>query len=87
MPEFVTERPESLDEGYRMLVPYPIELKWRDRLGKAVCDCEQVIECYRPWQGITWSHHPDCAIEKHLRRYPGIHNIVENPGGAFAYSG
>jgi hypothetical protein len=85
-PGFVTEKPTDIDQGYRMLVPYPPKLKYREKLGKVVCDCTQVIEMYRPWIGLSWSHHPDCAIEKHLRRYPGIYNFVENAGGIFAHT-
>lgn len=77
-PPLVTERPLDPLEGYRLLVPYPFD--WRGRLGKAVCDCTQVVEQYRPWIGLDWSHAPECAIEKHVQRYPGIQNFVEYTG-------
>jgi hypothetical protein len=83
-PDFVTDKPTDIFQDYQMLVPY--KFNFREKLGKVECDCTEVIECYRSWIGLCWSHHPDCAIEKHLRRYPGIYNIVENAGGIFAHT-
>jgi|SRR6185369_5444046 len=48
--------------------------KLRDQLNKAN---NMVLEVYRPWIGYHWEHEPDCAIEKHIRRYPGIQNFIE----------
>lgn len=84
-PPLTDEKPENwMDVGYRILVPYPFD--WREKLGKATCDCTMVFETDRPWLGRHWTHHPDCAIEEHLRRYPGIYNFVENAGGMFAHT-
>ena len=81
-PPWKDEKPEitaeNMDEGYRVFVPYKFD--FRDTLGKATCDCQLCIETYRPWIGVDWRHHPDCAIEKHIRRYPGIQNFVEWTG-------
>lgn len=74
LPKLVKRKPKDPMKGYRMLVPYKFD--WRERLGKVECDCKLIIECYRPWYGFNWSHHPDCAINRHIERYPGILNIV-----------
>ena len=68
-------KPLDIDQGYRMFIKYRFD--WRPKLGKATCDCDMVLEVYRPWIGWHWEHEPNCAIEKHLRRYPGILNFVE----------
>jgi len=65
---------DNMDEPYKCLVPY--KFSWRAKLGRAVCDCAQVIEVYEPWYGVHWEHTQECAIEKHIRRYPGIQNLV-----------
>jgi hypothetical protein len=62
-------------DGYERIIPF--DFKWRAKLGKAECDCKEVEEVYAPWYGTTWYHMPDCAIGKHLKKYPGIENLVE----------
>lgn len=64
------------DNGYCMIVPY--RFKNRITLGKATCDCKEIIEDFQPWYGYTWSHNKDCAIEKHIKKYPGIQNFFSD---------
>ena len=64
-----------VERGYKMLVKYPF--KWRRKLGKVECDCAEVEEHYQPYYGFSWYHGKDCAMMKHLRRYPGISNLIE----------
>jgi hypothetical protein len=65
----------NMDEPYRVRIPYPFE--WRVKLGRVECDCQTVVKWYRPWHGIGWLHERDCAIFRHVKRYPGILNSVE----------
>lgn len=76
--------PSDIEQPYRMLVGYRFD--WREKVGKVECDCQIIEEVYRPWLGWHWNHLPECAIEKHLRRYPGIHNLVPNAGGVIVYA-
>lgn len=69
------KRPKSVDKDYKIIIPYPF--KWRDKLGKVECDCKEVMESYQPYYGRTCTHSNDCAMMKHLRRYPGIANLIE----------
>jgi len=72
----ITKRkPKRWDKDYKIIIPYPF--KWRDKLGKVECDCKEVMESYQPYYGRTWTHSDDCAMMKHLRRYPGIANLIE----------
>ena len=64
-----------IKRGYKIMIPYPF--KWRTKLGRAECDCQQVEEHYQPWYGFSWFHVPECAVMKHLERYPGIRNLIE----------
>lgn len=68
-------RPKNWIEcGYKIVVPY--RFKWRAKLGKATCTCTTVREHYQPYYGTTWYHADDCAIIRHLKRYPGIENFM-----------
>ena len=69
-------RPKNwFERGYKIVVAYPF--KWRAKLGKVECDCKEVEEHYQPWYGYSWFHLPECAMMKHLHRYPGITNLIE----------
>ena len=69
------KRPKDWREkGYKIKQPY--FLKWRAKLGRARCDCTEVIEVYQPWYGTTLSHAEGCAILKHIERYPGMNNFM-----------
>jgi hypothetical protein len=69
-------RPKNwIDRGYKIIVPF--NFKWRAKLGKVQCDCTEVWEYYQPWYGYSWFHMPQCAMMRHLDRYPGITNLVE----------
>ena len=70
------EKPvDWINKGYKIMVPFPF--KDRPKLGKAICDCKEVLEHFAPWYGTTWYHLNDCAMMKHLKRYPGIQNLIE----------
>lgn len=73
--KLTTKRPKDFMKDYKIIVPYPF--KWRDKIGKVICDCKEVEESYMPYYGRTWTHSEDCAMMKHLRRYPGIANLIE----------
>lgn len=78
-PVLTHDKPENwTNEGYQIQIPYPFEE--RKTLGKATCDCTIIKVTYQPWYGISWHHGQNCAIKKHIRRYPGILNIVEDAG-------
>jgi hypothetical protein len=69
-------RPKNwIDRGYKIVVPY--DFKWRDKLGDVECDCKEIEEHYQPWYGFSWYHLDDCAIGKHLKKHPGILNLIE----------
>lgn len=67
-------RPKNPDRDYKAIVPY--DLKWRAKLGKVECDCKEMIEAYQPYYGFTLFHGPDCAIRKHLKKYPQMQNFL-----------
>lgn len=72
-------RPKDwIDRDYKAIVEWDSQFKdWeRPTLGKATCDCKEVLECYQPYYGFTWYHSDDCAIVKHLEKYPQIYNLV-----------
>jgi len=69
------KKPKHYDKEYKILIPYPF--KWRLKLGKVECNCKEVEEHYQPYYGFSWFHSYDCAMMKHLRKYPGIQNLVE----------
>lgn len=78
-PKLTKRKPKNwFDKGYRIRIPYPF--KWREKLGKVECDCATVIETYRIWYGFDITHDENCAIEKHVRRYPGILNFIDYSG-------
>jgi len=64
-----------IDVGYTIKVPF--EFKWRGKLGKVKCDCTEVTENYQPWYGFTWYHSDECAMMKHLDKYPQMENLIE----------
>ncbi len=55
----------------------PFNMKWRDKLGKVDCDCRDLEWRYQPYYGFSVYHMPDCAIGKHLKKHPGIENLIE----------
>jgi hypothetical protein len=70
------KRPKNwVDVGYLIIRPY--DLKWRHKLGKVECNCKEMEELYEPYYGFTLFHSEDCAMMKHLKRYPGICNLVD----------
>jgi hypothetical protein len=77
--ELSREKPKGFDEAYKVLIPWKDAPKGiretRFKLGKATCDCVEIEEHYQPWYGFSWYHSRDCAISKHLVRYPGIQNF------------
>ncbi len=71
----VKKRPKDfMDSGYRMVVPY--KFKWRESLGRVECDCKKMIEYFEPWYGYTFYHSEECAMMKHLKRYPQMENFM-----------
>lgn len=70
----VTKRkPKGFDQEYKIMVPY--RFKWRNKLGRATCDCKEMLECYQPWYGYSYYHEDNCAISKHLAKYPQMQNF------------
>jgi hypothetical protein len=55
----------------------PFKFKWRAKLGTVECNCTEVEVHYQPWYGFSWYHMKECAIGKHLKKYPGILNLIE----------
>ena len=68
-------RPKNLgiDDSYKAIVPF--DFKWRAKLGKVVCDCKEMVESFQPWYGFTFFHSDECAIVKHIERYPQMQNF------------
>lgn len=76
-PALTTEKPKDwIDRGYNIVIPYPFG-DYRETLGKVTCDCTQLYESFQPWYGTDYWHMDDCAIGKHLKRFPGIANLVD----------
>lgn len=74
-PALSKKRPENwIDTGYTIVKPF--DFKWRAKLGRATCDCKEIIESYQPYYGFTWRHSKECAIIKHIKKYPGIQNLL-----------
>lgn len=65
------------DRDAKWLEPYPF--KWRFKLGKVECDCKEIEVSFQPYYGSDYYHMEDCAIGKHLKRFPGIRNLWEIP--------
>lgn len=42
---------------------------------KEECDCKEMIESFQPWYGFTFYHSDDCAIVKHIERYPQMQSF------------
>lgn len=61
------------DKEYKAIVPF--DFKWRAKLGRVTCDCKEVLECYQPYYGFTFYHSDECAIAKHLKKYPQMLNF------------
>jgi hypothetical protein len=55
----------------------PFDFKWRDKLGKVKCDCKKLEWRYAPYYGFSVYHMDDCAIGRHLKKHPGIYNLME----------
>lgn len=71
---YTKRRPKDwIERGYKMIVPY--RLKWRAKLGKVACDCVVMKEHYQPYYGMTLYHSDECAIAKHLKKYPQMQNF------------
>jgi len=62
-----------IDTGYKMYVPYKFD--WRDKVGKTECSCAMILECYRPYYGFSWSHHPECALMVAVEKRPQLMNL------------
>ena len=63
-----------IDRDWKAIIPYPF--KWRTKLGKVECTCVECIESYMPYYGSTWYHEENCAITKHIRKYPQMLNFM-----------
>lgn len=71
-------RPKDwFDRDYKAIIPWDNMFKdWkRPTLGKATCNCKEVIECHQPYYGRTWYHADECAIVKHMEKYPQMLNL------------
>lgn len=66
-----------IDRDYKAIVPFTF--KWRAKVGKAECDCSEVIEAYQPWYGFSYYHLDDCAIMKRYGKYPQMANLGVYP--------
>lgn len=55
----------------------PYNLKWRAKIGKVECDCKEIEYTFQPYYGFTLYHMSDCALGKHLKKYPGIYNLID----------
>lgn len=64
-----------IDKDYKILVPY--KFKWRDKIGKVVCDCKECEEHYQPYYGTTWFHSKECALMKYIDKRPQILNLMQ----------
>ncbi len=63
-----------IENGYTIRVPF--DFQWRATLGKVTCDCTEVIERFEPYYGFTFFHSENCAIRKHLEKYPQMENLL-----------
>lgn len=71
-----------VNNGYRITVPF--DFKWRHKIGKVECNCKEVVECYRPWYGVSWFHSKDCAFIKYINTHPQICNLTQYYGRDFS---
>ena len=62
-----------IDTGYKMMIKY--SFKWREKIGKVECTCNEVLECYQPWYGCNWYHSDDCALMQQLKKRPQLMNL------------
>lgn len=73
------KRPKNwYDKDYKIIIPWEEKFKdfERPKLGKATCDCKEVLECHQPYYGFNWYHSNECAIVKHLKKYPQIYYLI-----------
>jgi hypothetical protein len=75
--EISDKRPDSYEEEYKVMIPYDEMFKNWDRVkvGKTVCDCVMVKECYQPYYGFDWYHSEECALIKRLKANPQLENL------------
>jgi len=78
------------DKDYKIMVSWDEFSKGkfeRPKLGKVVCDCKEVLECYQPYYGFNWYHSDECAVMKNYRKYPQMQNLLgEYTPHCIAYS-
>jgi len=82
--KLLKKRPKSFDKEYKCLINYPF--KWRTKLGKVKCTCKICEEHFQPYYGFTWFHNGNCAIMKHLKKYPQMKNLITRDIRVIAFS-
>jgi len=78
------DKPKNFDEAYKCIIKYPF--KWRAKLGKVECTCVVCQENFQPYYGWTWLHNKDCAIVRHIKKFPQIENLISYDAQVIAYS-